>query len=68
MRLRIQQSHPKALEEVKRLAVEMEDIQNADKQWVRRMTTQVQNKSVDDVKCSPSGIVDLQTCSKELSS
>ncbi|KAL3852720.1 hypothetical protein ACJMK2_016338 [Sinanodonta woodiana] len=67
MRLRIQQSHPETLEEVTRVAVELEAIQNADKQRVHRMTTQVQNIGIDDVKCSSSGIVDLQAYIKELS-
>ncbi|KAL3890082.1 hypothetical protein ACJMK2_002378 [Sinanodonta woodiana] len=60
MRHRIQQSHLKILEVVTRLAVELEAIQNAVKQRDRRMTTQVRNIGVDDVKCSPSGIVDHQ--------
>ncbi|KAL3879043.1 hypothetical protein ACJMK2_031357 [Sinanodonta woodiana] len=68
MRLRIQQSNPKTLEEVTRLAVQLEAIQNADKQRDRRTTTKVRNIGVDDVKCSPSGIVDIQACIKELSS
>ena len=32
------------------------------------MTTQVRNIGMDDIKCSASGIVDLQACIKELSS
>ncbi|KAL3854396.1 hypothetical protein ACJMK2_013667 [Sinanodonta woodiana] len=68
MRLRIQQSHPKTLEEVTRLTVALEAIQNADKQRDHRMTTQVRNIDVEDVNSSPFCIVDLQACIKELSS